>query len=166
MKKGEKHTKETKAKISEAMEGNNYAEIWTLEEAEGLFDKALSMVDDEELYIIAGGIKTDGYKYDFIGELVRDLKTEYKDKKVYRYLLNTHLLNQFPHLKRRYEELVNALETNCYFNTKKGIINTAVGIVNLKSNHKWTDRVDNTTKDNEIQQQTIINLGSGIKPTE
>lgn len=156
MKKGEKHTKETKAKISEAMEGNNSAEIWTLEDAEELFDKALSMVDNEELYIIAGGIKTDGYKYDFIGELVRDLKNEYKDKKVYRYLLNTHLLNKYPHLKRRYEELVNTLETNCYFNTKKGIINTAVGIVNLKSNHKWTDRVDNTTKDNEIQPSNVI----------
>jgi hypothetical protein len=158
MKKGSKHTEQTKEQMSEAKIGNTNAEVWTLEEAEKLFDKALSMVDEEELYIIAGGIKTDGYKYDFIGELVRDLKNDYKEKKVYRYLLNTHLLSQFPQLKKRYEELLNALETNCYFNTKKGIINTAVGIVNLKSNHKWTDRVDNTTKDKPIESNKVVNL--------
>ena len=32
------------------------------------------------------------------------------------------------------------MERNCYSNTKKGIIKEATGIVNLKSNHKWTDR--------------------------
>lgn len=156
MKKGEKHTKETKAKISEAMEGNNSAEIWTLEEAEKLFNKAFEMVDEEDVYIVAGGIKTEGYKFDFIGELVRELRNEYKDKKVYRELMNTHLPARFPIFKELYKQLLSTLETNCYYNTKKGIINTAVGIVNLKSNHKWTDRVDNTTKDNEIQPNKVI----------
>lgn len=166
MKKGEKHTKKTKEAISKSMEENTNAEVWTFEEATKLFNKALEMVDDEELYIVAGGIKTEGYKYDFIGELVRELKNEYKDKKVYRELMNTHLPERFPIFKDLYKQILSALETNCYYNTKKGIINTAVGIVNLKSNHKWTDRTDTTTKDKEIQQTTIINLGEGTPPTK
>lgn len=42
-----------------------------------------------------------------------------------------------------------------------------MAIVNLKSNHGWTDRVDNTSKGEEIKQTTnIINLGGGVKPDE
>lgn len=144
MKKGEKHTEETKAKISEAMEGNNSAEIWTLEEAEKLFDKAFEMTEAETYYTVAGGVRVLGYKHDFVGTIIRELREEYKEKgRVGRTLLSDHLPNRFPHLKDRYKALLSELETNCYENTKKGIINTAVGIVNLKSNHKWTDRTQN-----------------------
>ena len=50
------------------------------------------------------------------------------------------------------------IETNCYSNTKKGIINTAVGIVNLKSNYNWTDRLQNdvTTGGEKLQPQFIV----------
>lgn len=137
-------------KISESMLGNNNAEVWTLEEAEKLFDKALEIVSAEEIYIVAGGIKVNGFKYDFIGELIRDLRNEFQDKKVYRDLLNNYLPTKFPELKSKYNQILNEIETNCFHNAKKGNINTAVGIVNLKSNHKWTDRTQNdVTSDGE-----------------
>lgn len=129
-----------------APKGNNNAEKWTIKEASALFDKALEMVDNKEVYILQSGIKTEGYKYDFIGELIRDLKQEFKDKNIYRALINTYLIEKFPTLKEKYNELMGTLETNCFYNAKKGNINTAVGIVNLKSNHKWTDRVENENK--------------------
>jgi len=151
VKKGEKHTDKTKEKMSEAKIGNINAEVWTEEDAEKLFDRAFEMVNDEEIYIVAGGLKTDGYKHDFIGTIVRDLRDEYKAKaKVGRTLLSDHLPSRFPQLKERYSSLLSELETNCYENTKKGKINTAVGIVNLKSNHKWTDRTENKNENENI----------------
>jgi hypothetical protein len=165
MKKGSKHTEQTKEAISKAMEENNNAEVWALEDADKLFDRAFEMVEDEELYIVAGGIKVDGYKHDFIGTIVRELREEYKNfGKVGRKLLSDDLPNRFPHLKDRYNALLSELETNCYENTKKGKINTAIGIVNLKSNHKWTDRTE--SKNDNTTTTTIINLGEGTPPTK
>ena len=165
MKKGEKHTEKTKEAISKAMEENSNAEVWTEALAIKLFDRAFEMVEDEELYIVGGGIKTEGYKHDFIGTIVRELREEYKAiGKVGRKLLSDDLPNRFPQLKERYSSLLSDLETNCYENTKKGKINTAVGIVNLKSNHKWTDRTEN--KNQNENTTTIINLGEGTPPTK
>ena len=61
--------------------------------------------------------------------------------------------------------LKTQLEANCFTDTKKGIINTAAGIINLKSNYGWTDRVDNTTK-GEKTAPVVVNLGEGKKPDE
>ncbi len=49
-------------------------------------------------------------------------------------------------------------EANCFSNIKKENINTGAGIMNLKSNHGWTDRVqnDHTTKGEKVQQQFIV----------
>jgi len=133
---------------------NSNAEVWTIEDANSLFDKALEMVSDEEIYIVAGGIKVNGFKYDFIGELIRDLKHEFEHKKIYRDLLNNYLINKFPELKSKYNQILNEIETNCFHNTKKGNINTAAGIVNLKSNHKWTDRIESKNENDN----TNINI--------
>jgi hypothetical protein len=53
--------------------------------------------------------------------------------------------------------LIGNLEANCYYNTKKGLIREATGIVNLKSNHKWTDRsqTDLTSDNKPILQEPI-----------
>lgn len=140
-------------KISKALMGNSNAEKWTEKDAISLYDKALEIIEDEEVFMISGK-KVVGFKYDFIGELIRGLKKK-TGNRIYRELLNRHLLDRFPVLKPKYEEIIKELETNCYSNTKKGIINTAVGIINLKSNHKWTDRIDSTTKDNEITNEKV-----------
>jgi hypothetical protein len=148
MKKGSKHTEQTKEAISKAMEGNTSAEIWTLEEAEKLFDEALSIVKRKISYNV-NGKNVDGYEFDFMGELVDELD-------VYRELITKHLPNRFTILKPKLDSIISKLETNCYSNTKKGIINTAAGIVNLKSNHKWTDRTENkNTNDTTINISPI-----------
>ena len=55
-------------------------------------------------------------------------------------------------------KLLNNLESNCYTNGKRGIIKEASSIMNLKSNHRWTDRLDNTSLDEKISQEPTINV--------
>ena len=111
---------------------NKNAEIWTIEEATTLFDNAykLSFQDD----------------YDFIGEIARDLKT-------YREIF-TYLSDKFKELKPLYNKMLSNLEANCFSHSKKGDIKEATAIVNLKSNHHWTDRNDHTSKGNELKRLT------------
>ena len=103
---------------------NTNAEKWNLNEAEKIFLEAVEMAYKKE---------KDGYKYDFIGEIARELKL-YKE-------VFTYLKDKYPNeLTELHRELVSTLEANCFYNSKKGNINTAIGIVNLKSNHGWVDR--------------------------
>lgn len=132
--------------------GNKNAEKWTFKKAVKLFNDAIELSNETDYIVVKIGDKGEkvmGYKYDFIGEIARELGTDHQ-------LMIRHLPNRFPSLERLKNQLINNLESNCYANTKKGIIREATGIVNLKSNHKWTDRVDNTTKGNEIKQTQII----------
>ena len=103
---------------------NTNAEKWSLEQSEKLFIEAVEM---------AYAKNKDIYKYDFIGEISREMKL-YKE-------IFTYLKDKFPNeLTELHKELISTLEANCFHNSKKGNINTAIGIVNLKSNHGWTDR--------------------------
>lgn len=126
----------------EGMIGNKNAEKWDLKESKKLFEKAIKLTNQKEEYIING--KTiKGYSFDFIGEIARELQTFHE--------IFGHLLKRFEkELKHPSNILRNNIEQNCYSNTKKGIIKEGTGIVNLKSNWKWTDRVDNTTDGEKI----------------
>lgn len=117
--------------------GNKNAEKWTFIKAARLFIQTLNMSYEGS--------------YDFIGEIARDLGTS---RHIY-----TDLSIKFPSLKQVYNRINSNLEANCFQHAKKGDIKEATAIMNLKSNHKWTDRVDNTTKDKEIQQKTVIKWG-------
>lgn len=126
---------------------NTNAEKWSFEESEKILLEAVEMAYKKD---------SDGYKYDFIGEIARELKL-YKE-------VFTYLRDKYPkELTELHKELISTLEANCFYNAKKGNINTAIGIVNLKSNHGWTDRVDTTSKDEKIVTN-IVNLGEGKKP--
>lgn len=140
--------------------GNTNAEKWTFELSENLLDKAIEMTEDLEVYIVGTGInamRVEGYKYDFIGELAREFK-------VYHELITRDIPNRFPELKPKVNYLITLLESNCYSNTKKGLINTATGIINLKSNHKWTDRVE--SKQNHSGEISITPWTVGKKSNE
>ena len=115
---------------------NTNAEKWTIEQANELFDKALDLSLQKE--------------YDFIGEVARDLGT-YRD-------IFTYLSKRFPELKDKHSLILSNLEANCFTHTKKGDINTAVGIVNLKSNYNWTDRqqTDVTTNGKDLNTNPTI----------
>ena len=115
---------------------NTNAEKWTFEQANELFDKALDLSLQKE--------------YDFIGEVARDLGT-YRD-------IFTYLSKRFPELKDKHSLILSNLEANCFTHTKKGDINTAVGIVNLKSNYNWTDRqqTDVTTNGKDLNTNPTI----------
>ena len=119
-----------------APDNNLNAEKWNREDAKELFEKALEMSIDKE--------------YDFIGEIARDLNT-YRD-------IFTYLVDKFPELKTLHKRILSNLEANCFSHTKTNKINTAVGIVNLKSNYNWTDRqqTDITTNGKDVNTAPII----------
>jgi hypothetical protein len=119
-----------------APENNLNAEKWDIKEAKELFEKSLEMSINKE--------------YDFIGEIARDLNT-YRD-------IFTYLVDKFPELKTLHKRILSNLEANCFSHTKTNKINTAVGIVNLKSNYNWTDRqqTDITTNGKDVNTAPII----------
>ena len=105
-----------------APKDNKNAEKWNLENATELFQKCLETSADKTLDC-----------NDFIGEVAQENGTTL-------HVLN-HLMDKFPELKEVYIEIKNNCESNCFKNGKKGIINAGMAIMNLKSNHGWTDRI-------------------------
>jgi hypothetical protein len=105
-------------------EGNNNAEKWDFESAKKFMDKAVELSKDR--------------MYDFIGEVARDLGQYHQ---VFKYLGS-----KYPELKLQNKIILANCESNCFFNGKKNNIVPSMAIMNLKSNHGWTDRIDNTTK--------------------
>jgi len=128
----------------ENLKDNKNAEKWTFADAEQFMLEALEISKSGE--------------FDFIGEVAKSLDS-YID--VFDYLIT-----KFPELKYIKKHIKRNCESNCFSNGKKGDINTAMAIVNLKSNHGWTDRQDTTSNGKELKPSTIINLGGGIKPDE
>ena len=122
----------------EKMKGNKNAEKWTFEEAEELLKKAIEISKKRD--------------YDFIGEVAKKQGT-YKD--FYNYIVN-----KFTELKPLLKQIKANCESNCFYNGKKGNIVPSMAIMNLKSNHGWTDRVetDVTTKGKEINNTPVINF--------
>ena len=125
--------------------GNKNAEKWTLEESTKLLESCVELAGKKCKYVTYGKEIT-GYEFDFIGELACELNTYHEN-------ITRDIPNRHQSIKSLVTKIIGLMERNCYSNTKKGIIKEATGIVNLKSNHKWTDRLDTTTKDeptNEI----------------
>jgi len=96
-------------------------------------------------------------EYDFIGEIARDLGS-YKE-------IFSYLVNKFESLKPYHQRLLSSIEANCFYNAKKGKIVPSLGIINLKSNYGWKDRVDQTSG-NEPMKSNNIYLGPGVDPNE
>lgn len=130
----------------ENMINNTNAEKWSLEEAHKLFDTALEMAERSDK------------EYDFIGEIATELKLY---KEVFSYLSK-----KFESLEPYHKRLIGAVESNCFYNGKKGNITPSLAIMNLKSNHGWTDRVDTTTKNKEINTTQIIGMVIKDEPNE
>lgn len=127
--------------------GNRNAEKWTFKKAIQLFNDAIELSNETETYYLKIGekaVEVNGYKYDFIGEISGELGTSHR-------MITQHLPLRFKIIERLKDQLLSNLERNCYVNGKKGNIKEASAIMNLKSNYKWTDRSDITTKDNEIK---------------
>lgn len=109
---------------------NTNAETWTLEEATKFMNEALELSKDK--------------KYDFVGEVAKDLNQ-------YHHLFG-YLKNKFKELSYQYNMIYSNCESNCFYNGKKQNITPSLAIMNLKSNHKWTDRTDTTSDGEKIQQ--------------
>jgi len=105
---------------------NKNAEKHTIEEAKKLFEKGVELTKERD-------------DLDFIGEVAYELGT---NRSHFDYLVD-----KFPELKPLRKRIKENCEVNCFRNGKKGNINTAMAIVNLKSNHNWTDR-------QEVKQET------------
>ena len=105
-----------------APKDNKNAEVWDLEIAKELFQKCLETSHDISLEC-----------NDFIGEVAQENKTTLSKLDYYK--------KKFPELESIYVEIKQNCESNCFRNGKKGKINSGMAIMNLKSNHGWTDRV-------------------------
>jgi hypothetical protein len=129
-----------------APKNNSNAEKWTREDTVSFLEKALNLSKDET--------------YDFLGEIAKELNS-YID--VFDYLID-----KFPDLKHYKTHIMRNCEANCFSNSKKGNINTAIGIVNLKSNHGWTDRVanDHTSGGEKVNIPIIEWVKTGQKQDE
>lgn len=132
---------------SEKLKGNTNAEKWSEEVSINFFEDAIALAKD----------RTKGF--DFIGEVATHMDS-YRD-------VFTYLKDKYKECKPLYKKLTSILESNCFSHGKKGDINTAMAIVNLKSNHGWTDRAETTIQGgNNPIKTTVINLGNGVKPDE
>lgn len=103
---------------------NTNAEKWTLEEATAFLDEAIEISNKKG--------------FDFIGEVAKE-QGSYID--VYDYLVD-----KFNSLKSKKTIIKRNCEVNCFSSGKKGDIDKAMAIMNLKSNHGWTDRSETTVK--------------------
>lgn len=110
---------------------NKNAEKWTYDKALELFNKCLDIAKDNT--------RNDN---DFIGEVAQAAETTlYKLK---------HLKGRFTDLDKIYAEIKSHCEANCYANAKNGKIVASLGIINLKSNHGWTDRLQTENKTEKV----------------
>lgn len=127
------------------LENNKNAEKWTLEKATDLFNKCLETAKDQELDC-----------NDFIGEVAQH-NNSYIDQLDY-------LKTKFPELKPIYKTIKRHCEANCFKNGKKGSIVPSLAIMNLKSNHGWTDRAETTVKGKlDLSKYTDEELEAKIK---
>jgi len=118
-----------------AAKENNNAEKWDLETSIKFMEESLDLAKAKE--------------HDFIGEVARDMNS-YRD-------LYTYLKDKFKECEVLYKRIVQECETNCFSHGKKGDIIPSLAIMNLKSNHGWTDRIDATTKGESVS--TVIKWG-------
>jgi hypothetical protein len=113
--------------------GNQYNEHWTLDQCNKFLDEAIAISENKD--------------FDFIGEVAREQKSY---KEVYNYITD-----KYPSLKHKLKQIKSNCESNCFYNGKKGDIVPSLAIMNLKSNHGSTDRVDTTTKGQTITKIDI-----------
>lgn len=112
---------------------NTNAEKWTIEDASTLFHKCLITAKDKSLDC-----------NDFIGEIAQENNTTLWQL--------DYLKEKFPVLENVYRQIKSNCEANCFANGKKNKIVPSLAIMNLKSNHGWTDRLESTNTNNNINQ--------------
>ena len=114
-----------------APQENKNAEKWTFEEAEKFLLQAVELSESEN--------------FDFIGEVAKKMKSYIE--------IFDYLIDKYPTLKQLKTQMKRNCEVNCFSNGKKGSIIASMAIMNLKSNHGWTDR--NTVEGGENPIKTI-----------
>lgn len=122
---------------------NKNAEKWDYETAVDFFNKATELSRNSQ--------------YDFLGEIAYDLEV---DKGTFDYLVE-----KYPDLKHYKNRIKSNCEVNCFRNMKKENINVATGMINLKSNHGWTDRNDHTTAGEKLPSTQSIQVEI-VKPKD
>jgi len=109
--------------------GNTNAEKWTEQKAERLFAWAYKHSANQSRH-----------DNDFIGEVAQSVGTTLS--------VLEYLRGKYPKLSKVYEDIKRNCEANCFRNGKNGTIVPSLAIMNLKSNHGWTDR--NTVESNNV----------------
>lgn len=131
-----------------APKNNNNAEKWDLEKSTNFLNQCYKLARSKTDYVVYG--KTiKGFEYHYIGELASELE-QYSD-------LPKYLADKYAEIKPLYLKIKSKLESNCFSDSKKGIIKEATAIMNLKSNYNWTDRVEQNQNIND-QRKNVNDL--------
>jgi hypothetical protein len=95
-------------------------------------------LEESEAFLKRAVALSSSLDYDFIGEIAKKQNTYHN---VYGYIVE-----KFPSLNHYLEQIKQNCESNCFYNGKKGNIVPSLAIMNLKSNHGWTDRTENKSE--------------------
>lgn len=131
-----------------APKGSKHAEYLTEDVALAILEKAASVISDECYFLSDVAVECDTYREQF-----NYIAKKFKDN---------HLI--FNTIKK----LTNKCESIVVKKTADGVINVALGIFILKSYHSLieTSKMQLEGGDEDKPLQTIVSLGSGIKPDE
>ena len=143
MKKGSKHTEETKRKIAQSMLDNDNAEKWTEEVLLDELPKMIKYAKEKKCHLI----KQILVEWDLYPDWVSDMMDKFKkNKTVYRF----------------FKKLRMICEINTYDEAGKGNFNHHMAKMNLATHYDW-----NTEKaKNEVKQQNTVSVDLSKMTTE
>ncbi len=157
MKKGEKHTEETKEAIREKMKNSLKESYWTAELVERTLFEMIEFLNED--YEIEVSVKTkEGEKgdYEFSEKTVEKRKRRHHTKTTI--LQKFHVLNMdfFSDMAIKYKEnntIIRMLQTisetcenNVYNDAANGAVNAGVANLLLMTKHNWKAKTENDNK--------------------
>lgn len=159
MKKGSKHTKETKAKISKSLEGNSNPEVYTFEVVVDLLNKMIDYAEQPQIIkdLVSVVDTPQGTKETYSvknkaphnqTELLRKFKIRYHKWFSYistKFEKNETVLNLLGCLN-------HILKDNLYNAGINGDANASIVKMNLATHHGWSD---STKQDVKIEKESL-----------
>ena len=164
--KDKKHTKESKKKISKALEGNKNAEVWTEEATLEMLDKMIEYATTDIVCEVIkktktiqsdNGDTTSVEKHTITKRPTTLLSVASKFRMLsdwFNVMAKKHSNNET--VLRTLLVLKEIVRTNLIEATENGTIKTAVGLANLSHNHGWTTQRTETNVVDVLKNVEII----------
>lgn len=161
MKKGSKHTKETKSKISQSMDGNTNGEKYTLEVVIDLLNKMLDYAEQPQIIkeLVSVVDTPQGTKETYI---VKNKAPHNKKELTKKYKIKypkwfSYIRTKFSKEKtvlNLLESIEETLEDNTYHAGINGHANASIIKMKLATHHGWSD---STKQELKIEKEQLTN---------